>query len=154
VCVLLQAYATLPTLGGTNHHTGNIRWRLIVGDKKKGYKSSPRNGKPLIAMEIVRIWRNQSPPGRFLKLNEQTGLWDDVGDEDSRIKCLQALRERKESKLRLSNDRIGSTCLLPGDDSAPDDFGSGEAAELKLSCPLSEQEHNKDGGFRFCANQS
>jgi hypothetical protein len=126
----LQAHATFPTLGGTNHHPGNVRWRLIVEGKKNGYKSSPRNGKPLIAMEIVQIWRIQSPPGRFLRLNEQTGLWDDIGDEDSRVKCSQALRERKESKLRLSTDRIGSTCLLPGDDSAPDDFGSGEAAEL------------------------
>ena len=42
------------------------------------------------------------PPGRFLKLNEDTGLWDDIGDEAARVKCSQTLREKKESKLRLS----------------------------------------------------
>ena len=55
-------------------------------------------------MEIVSIWRDQSPPGRFLRKDEETGLWDDIGDEDARIKCSQTLRERKESKLRLTDD--------------------------------------------------
>ena len=55
-------------------------------------------------MEIVHIWRNQSPPGRFLRKDEETGLWDDIGDEDARIKCSQTLRERKVSKLRLTDD--------------------------------------------------
>jgi hypothetical protein len=73
--------------------------------------SSPRNGKPLIAMEIVRVWRTQCPLGRFLKLNEQTRLWDDVGDEEARIKTGQALREKKESKLRLITERNSPTCL-------------------------------------------
>ncbi len=43
------------------------------------------------------------PPGRFLKLNEQTGLWDDIGNEASRIKCSQTLREKKVSKLQLAD---------------------------------------------------
>ncbi|KAL3765621.1 hypothetical protein ACHAW5_008278 [Stephanodiscus triporus] len=97
--------------GGTNYHPGNIRWRLIVKMKKKEYMSSPRNNKPLIAMEIVRVWRTQCPLGRFLKHNEQTQLWDDVGDEEARIKTSQALREKKESKLRLTTERNSPTCL-------------------------------------------
>jgi hypothetical protein len=55
-------------------------------------------------MEVVRIWRDLSPPGRFLRKDEETGLWDDIGDEDARIKCSQTLRERKVSKLRLTDD--------------------------------------------------
>ena len=55
-------------------------------------------------MEVVRIWRDLSPPGRFLRKNEEKGLWDDIGDDDARIKCSQTLRDRKESKLRLTDD--------------------------------------------------
>ena len=66
--------------------------------------ASPKTGKPIIAMEVVRIWRDLSPPGRFLRKDEETGLWDDIGDEDARIKCSQTLRERKVSKLRLTDD--------------------------------------------------
>jgi hypothetical protein len=94
-----------PSLTGkTNHHPGNIKWRLIIEEKKDEYMTSLRTGKPIIAMEVVRIWRDLSPPGRFLRKDEETGLWDDIGDEDARIKCSQTLRERKVSKLRLTDD--------------------------------------------------
>ena len=109
---LILAYVTLQThslpspslTGKTNHHPGNIKWRLVIEEKKDEYKTSLRTGKPIIAMEIVSIWRDQSPPGRFLRKDEETGLWDDIGDEDARIKCSQTLRERKESKLRLTDE--------------------------------------------------
>ena len=109
---LILAYVTLQThslpspslTGRTNHHPGNIKWRIVIEEKKDEYKTSLRTGKPIIAMEIVSIWRDQSPPGRFLRKDDETGLWDDIGDEDARIKCSQTLRERKESKLRLTDD--------------------------------------------------
>ena len=104
--ITLQTHAPpSPSLTGkTNHHPGNIKWRLIIEEKKDEYKTSTRTGKPIIAMEVVRIWRDLSPPGRFLRKDEETGLWDDIGDEDARIKCSQTLRERKVSKLRLTDD--------------------------------------------------
>jgi len=89
--------------GGTNHHPGNIKYRLIINSKKIAYRNSKRECKPLLAMQIVKDWRKMDPPGRFLKLNEDTGLWDDIGDEAARVKCSQTLREKKESKLRLSS---------------------------------------------------
>ena len=102
---LTLLHYTSPSLTGkTNHFPGNIKWRLIIAEKKDEYNSSLRTGKPIIAMEIVSIWRDQSPPGRFLRKDDETGLWDDIGDEDARIKCSQTLRERKESKLRLTDD--------------------------------------------------
>ena len=33
-------------------------------------------------MEVVRTWRDLSPPGRFLRKDEGTGLWVDIGDDD------------------------------------------------------------------------
>jgi hypothetical protein len=86
--------------GKTNHHPGNIKRRLIIEERKDEYMTSSRNGKPIIAMEVVRIWRDLSPPGRFLRKNEETGLWDDIGDEDACIKCSHTLRERKGKKRK------------------------------------------------------
>jgi len=80
--------------GGTNHHPGNKEYRKMVEDRKLEYVNSKRLDKPLVALEIIRLWRGQLPPGRFLKLDEKTGLWNDVGDKKAREKTSQALREK------------------------------------------------------------
>lgn len=80
--------------GGTNHHPGNKRYRLMVESRKVKYVNSKRLDKPLVALEIIREWRAQLPPGRFLKHNDKTGCWDDVGDKKAREKTSQALREK------------------------------------------------------------
>ena len=80
--------------GGTNHHPGNKRYRKMVEERKVKYVNSKRLDKPLVALEIIREWRGQWPPGRFLKHNDKTGLWDDVGDKKAREKTSQALREK------------------------------------------------------------
>jgi hypothetical protein len=81
-------------IGGTNHHPGNKRYRKMVEDRKIDYVNRKRLDKPLVALEIIREWRGQDPPGRFLKLDEKTGLWFDVGDKKAREKTSQALREK------------------------------------------------------------
>lgn len=83
--------------GGTNHHPGNKRYRIMVECRKVDYVSSKRLDKPLVALEIIREWRAQDPPGRFLKMDEHTGLWNDVGDKKAREKTSQALREKAPS---------------------------------------------------------
>jgi len=80
--------------GGTNHHPGNKRYRQMVEDRKVDYINSKRLDKPLVALDIIKTWRAQSPPGRFLKIDEKTGLWFDVGDKKAREKTSQALREK------------------------------------------------------------
>jgi hypothetical protein len=80
--------------GGTNHHAGNKMYRTLVEDRKLEYVNSKRLDKPLVALEIIRLWRGQLPPGRFLKLDEKMGLWNDVGDKKAREKTSQALREK------------------------------------------------------------
>eukprot|EP00934_Nitzschia_sp_Nitz4_P006310 Nitzschia sp. Nitz4//scaffold17_size182527//137924//140248//NITZ4_001875-RA/size182527-snap-gene-0.283-mRNA-1//1//CDS//3329539403//6300//frame0 len=93
--------------GGTNHHPGNKRYRKMVEDRKLEYVNSKRLDKPLVALEIIRVWRAQLPPGRFLKLDEKTGLWHDVGDKKAREKTSQALRE-KAPLLRKQQEEDGS----------------------------------------------
>ena len=97
--------------GGTNHHPGNKRYRKMVEDRKLEYVNSKRLDKPLVALEIIRLWRGQVPPGRFLKLDEKTGLWHDVGDKKAREKTSQALREkapliRKQQEEEKDKDEV------------------------------------------------
>ena len=89
--------------GGTNHHPGNKQYRKMVEDRKLEYVNCKRLDKPLVALEIIREWRGQLPPGRFLKLDEKTGLWNDVGDKKAREKTSQALRE-KAPMIRKQQD--------------------------------------------------
>lgn len=46
-------------------------------------------------MKVTTVWRNQDPPGRFLKLNQDTELWNDVGDSDARKKTSKSLGEMR-----------------------------------------------------------
>jgi hypothetical protein len=91
--------------GGTNHHDGNKRYRRMVEKRKTDYVNCKRIDKPLISLDIIREWRAQKPPGRFLKLDESSGLWYDVGDRKAREKTSQALRE-KAPQLRKQQDEI------------------------------------------------
>ena len=104
--------------GGTNHHPGNKRYRRWVEERKVEYVNSKRLDKPIVALDIVKRWRGQSPPGRFLKLDEKTGTWNDVGDKKAREKTSQALREKApEIRKELEKEAHG---------------GGGEVSLLKL----------------------
>ncbi|KAL7526483.1 hypothetical protein ACHAWF_001788, partial [Thalassiosira exigua] len=93
--------------GGTNHHPGNKRYRKTVEDNKGKYLRSKRLDKPLVAMEIIKEWRELDPPGRFLKQDDKTKLWSDVGDKKAREKTSQALREKTPVKQREGGGGAG-----------------------------------------------
>lgn len=105
--------------GGTNHHPGNIKYRKFIDDRKATYKALNRSDKSLLSSQLVQKWRTQNPPGRFLKLNDETGLWDDIGDEEATKKVSQSLREKRTSKLavetsmRINNNVVGETAARP-----------------------------------------
>jgi len=100
--------------GLTNNFKGNIRFRLLVNGHKLRYLAATKVEKPMVAREVVSIWRNLVPPGRFLsakKTDKASGsaastsdggsesnnnkmLWSDVGDKKAREKASQSLRER------------------------------------------------------------
>jgi len=80
--------------GGTNHHPGNKRYRQMVNELKENYVNAKGMEKHRFPYEIVSKWRKQDPPGRFLKFNECTRVWYDVGDKKAREKTSQALREK------------------------------------------------------------
>jgi len=98
--------------GGTNHHPGNKRYRKMVEDKKVEYVNSRRLDKPLVAYGILRKWRAQLPPGRFLKVHDKTGLWYDVGDKAAREKTSQALREKApQIRKQQEEEQHGASSL-------------------------------------------
>ena len=71
-----------------------------------------------MARVIVRAIRNGDPPGRFLRKDEKTGKWIDIGDKKAAEKTSQALREKtNEERDKLRSDIVAlggnSGVLLP-----------------------------------------
>lgn len=74
------------------YYMGNERlWELIAAHRNE-YEQRPKMEKPLVAVQILNTWRNQSPTGRFLLLDSDTNLWKDVGDKKARSRISKALR--------------------------------------------------------------
>lgn len=102
---------------------GNKRLRDIVNEFKEKYQKCSRHEKTALAESLVRNWRNQDPPGRFLKQNHRTGLWDDVG-EKARAKISQLLREgapktrQSKEEDEETEDRMGPT-FSPAEEHVP-----------------------------------
>ena len=63
----------------THTHTGNRRFRDIVALYRPDYVRAHKVQKPAVARVVVRAIRNGNPPGRFLRKDESTGRWIDVG---------------------------------------------------------------------------
>lgn len=102
--------------GLTNHHKGNKRFRDIVALHRPDYVRAPKIQKPSVARVIVRAIRNGDPPGRFLKKDEKTGKWIDVGDKKAAEKTSQALREKttEERDKSKNGEAPMQGILLPG----------------------------------------
>jgi hypothetical protein len=66
--------------GMTNSHQGNKRFRDVIALHRPDYVKAIKNDKPNVARKIVRAIRTSTPPGRFLKKNDD-GKWYDVGDK-------------------------------------------------------------------------
>lgn len=96
-------------------HSGNKRFRDIVALHRPDYVRAPKIQKPSVARVIVRAIRHGDPVGRFLKKDEKTGKWVDVGDKKAAEKTSQALREKtnEERDKQKSSTTLGSGVLLP-----------------------------------------
>lgn len=88
--------------GGTNVHPGNREFRDLINLNRRGYLKARKNDKPAISRSIVRSIRQQG--GHFLKKDEKTGLWFEIGDDAAREKTSQALRQRAPEMRKLLFD--------------------------------------------------
>lgn len=78
--------------GRTNVHSGNRYFRILINLNRRKYLCAKKTDKPGISRSIVRDIRKRR--GRFLKKDEGSGLWFDIGDNAAREKTSQALRQR------------------------------------------------------------
>ncbi|KAL7521391.1 hypothetical protein ACHAWX_006063, partial [Stephanocyclus meneghinianus] len=82
--------------GRTNHHPGNKRLRQIVDHYKIAYEMARKAEKPKYAKAIVKALRDHTTPSRFLRMNDTTNQWEDVGDRRAAEKVSQTLREKEK----------------------------------------------------------
>jgi len=83
--------------GRTNHHPGNKRLRTIVDQYKVAYERARKTDKPRYAKAIVQALRQHATaPSRFLRIDEKTNQWVDVGDRRAAEKVSQTLREKEK----------------------------------------------------------
>jgi hypothetical protein len=76
-----------------NYHVGNEYFRTLVRKHKLDYVRCPKPQKGKFSRMIVDEIKARDPPGRFLKQDESTKLWYDIGDKKALDKTRQALRE-------------------------------------------------------------
>ena len=83
-----------------NYHVGNEHFRSLVKKHKIAYVACPKPEKGRFSTIIVDEVRSLDPPGRFLKQDATTKLWQDIGDKKSLDKTRQALREGAPELLK------------------------------------------------------
>lgn len=88
--------------GGTNVHPGNRSFRDLINLHRRAYLKARKNDKPSISRAIVRSIREAN--GRFLRKDEKSGLWFEIGDDAAREKTSQALRQRAPEMRKLLFD--------------------------------------------------
>ena len=77
---------------GVNRHPGNIHYRNLVRNYKMDYSQSKPVRKKEIIKLIVDELKEKTPPGRFLRLEPKSELWDCISTEQAMKKTGQALR--------------------------------------------------------------
>jgi hypothetical protein len=87
-------------------HSGNKRFRQIIEKHREGYQTaSCREKKTSITCQIVKMIRDSE--GRFLKRDDKTGEWSDVGDDYAREKVSHALRSAKDpNRPKIKKPRV------------------------------------------------
>lgn len=94
---ILEADVLCGRGGLSNHHPGNKRFRRVVSEMKRTYRSTEtKNSKTSLSRAIVDHVCNYG--GRFIRKDDKTGRYHVLTKADARKKTSQALRETKELK--------------------------------------------------------
>jgi len=93
-------------------HAGNRKFRVIVALHRERYQNcTSRDDKSRITDEIIKSIRQCG--SRFLKKDEKTGLFEDVGDEYAHEKVSHALRSAKDPKTKAPRKKRKIVRKLP-----------------------------------------
>lgn len=79
--------------GHANKHPGNIAFRALVEQNQELYVRCNKIGKILVSKSIVEAIYQQSPPGRFLVLDNKIKMWKEVEYKVAMKKTSQAIRD-------------------------------------------------------------
>jgi len=81
----------------SHSHPGNHRFRKIVELYRESYQKAPsREEKTRITSKVMEVIRSSQPQGRFLKYDDDTQRYFDVGDKYAHEKVSHALRSAKD----------------------------------------------------------
>jgi hypothetical protein len=81
-------------------HAGN-KWYLDrVKERRTAYQKEKKAQRRLVAEEVVDLVQARNPPGRFLKRDPATTLWNDVGNAKAVAKAAQDLRRPIDKERR------------------------------------------------------
>lgn len=83
--------------GNNNKYPGNEQLRIFARSFAKQYSGSGKLDKSELSRTLVTQVRQLDPPGRFLKQEQFTKVWADVGDIAARAKTSQVLRDAVSS---------------------------------------------------------
>jgi len=86
-----------------DNHPGNKRYQQIIEENRLIYQVISKNEKKTLRMKIVNDWRANN--GRFLKLNKDTSMWQDIGDDKAQQYISLALREQDSTLMEAANEQ-------------------------------------------------
>lgn len=93
---------------GIRKYNGNALFLQLVTQNLTKYCNATliRKMKSCIAAEIVATIRNLDPPGRFLCKSNETGFWEDIGDDRALKKVAQAFRDCYSAAMKNNSGRM------------------------------------------------
>ena len=147
-------------------HIGNKMFRRVIEQNRERYQTATsRETKTRITAELVNKFCSA---GRFLKKDDVTGMWSDVGEEYAREKVSHALRSAKdpnrirvrkkrkvvkrefsEKEERVFNDLLNDQQSLFGSMVAQyeeEQGGDGEVVSVAQSSPAGQPKTDQDNG--------
>lgn len=132
-------------------HPGNQTFRMLVEINLPRYTSSSRMEKSRVVIEITQIIRsNATNGGGFVKMDQATGLWVEVGDVAAREKVAQTIRElalksdpkkeaQKQLKRATSRARRLASRKEAGFDAVPESCTEGTTEATSSNISSSEE---------------
>ena len=85
------------------NHAGNIRYRAIIQSTLVRYsQADTKLKKSMIVSEVVDCIRRSSPDGGFVKKDEESGQWYEVGTHLAREKTSQTFRDNLDTQYKSS----------------------------------------------------
>lgn len=124
---------------------GNERLLDLVQSRQEDYGTKSRMEKPLVAVELLKEWRSQDPPGRFLvqEPDSYPPLYKDVGDKKART-YISKLLKRAVDEVEAETDGQGSHGgAAPHKMQRPQHKSSGRELDWRsVASKLYEREHH------------